>query len=286
MLSDTGSMVSVGELSISNIGILDSSSNSTARPVSVAVDSVDFSALRSAVHSAWKTETAVEVDIACSMDSTLYAYHVFPVPMPAIKHSFKQTIDLRAAVAQVANATATPAHQQGYLRRDRPESPDSTEMSVSSDGDALLDPVYARPSPGYAHSFHGWEEGKQYIQPAATAINRVIDAMASVKVVDNTIIIPVHYLLGVESKWLPSSVEEAIVHVPAICYFVGDDISSVQWSMCAAAFDVDLVAAEVALDTTVTINCANLDPSAESSSCGALLPYLVMRQDFLKNWQV
>lgn len=285
LLPEHGSKVLAGELSVDNIGVLDSSTDTAARPVDITVDSVDFAAVRGTVYSAWKTEALLEVEVNCDVASTVYAYYIFPLPMPNTQHTFKKKVDLRASPAQSSSsgpaaAPATTSVQQSELHL-RGES--AASFAVTGDGEVLIEPVDAQPYGGNPHSFHGWKAGEQFLRPAAASVSSIVSALASVKVVDNTIIIPVHYVLGTDSALLPSSVEEAVVHVPAICYYVGDDVSAVQWSMCTAAFDVDLVAAEVALDTTLTISCANLDPAAETSSCGALLPYLVMRQDFLNS---
>lgn len=275
---DHGNKALVGELLIANIGILDSSSSSAARPVDISVDSIDFTAIRGTISSAWKSR-ALDVEVDCGVDSTLNVYYLLPVPMPSIRHTFKQSIAL--------SAVSGPTRPTGVIQQTEAHLRGNTAQNTSVDADAsaaadLVDVVYARPPERTAHSFHQWTEGKQYVSSAAGLWDSLINAIASVKVADEAIIVPVHYHLTTNSALLPESVDEAIVHVPAICYYIGEDLSSVQWNICADSFDIDLTAAEIALDTTLTITCANLDPAAETSHCGALLPYLVMRNDFLK----
>lgn len=276
---DHGEQAVVGELSIANVGDLDSSTSVAARPVDVTVDSVDFDAVRSILYSAWKTEDVLEVEIACDVFSTMYAYRAFPVPLPAIRQSLKQTVDLRREPQSSTAADPPSPARAAFVAAMSKSGENLLDHIVVLNSDGEVDPVDAVPPPGYAHSFHGWKEGEQRIESVGSGLKAFFDALSSIQVVDDTITIPVHYATTAISL-LPSSVDAAVIHVPTICYYIGD-ASSVQWTMCVDAFDVDLVAEEMVVDSTVTIRCANLDPAAESSSCGALLPYLVMRKDFL-----
>lgn len=205
--------------------------------------------------------------------------------MPSIRHTFKQSIALGALSALgPTRPTGSVQQAEAHLRGNTAQN-----TSIRADASAaadLVDVVYARPPERSAHSFHQWTEGKQYVSSAAGLWDSLINAIASVKVTDEAIIVPVHYQLTTNSALLPESVEEAIVHVPAICYYIGEDLSSVQWNICVDSFDIDLMAAEIALDATVSITCANLDPAAETSHCGALLPYLIIAQELLEDRQV